>query len=69
MSIFVGMASEIGGQHFRNESEEMRSLELPEFIRNIGFDCYAYLYVQPRRIHAVSNYPAESQKQYLVADM
>lgn len=30
---------------------------LPGLVRELGFDCYVYLNVQPVRTYAVSNYP------------
>ena len=41
---------------------------LPDLARGLGFDCYAYLNVQPVRTYAVSNYPAEWQARYLTRD-
>jgi LuxR family transcriptional activator of conjugal transfer of Ti plasmids len=41
---------------------------LPELVRDLGFDCYAYPNVQPVRTFAVSNYPAEWQTRYLARD-
>lgn len=41
---------------------------LPGLVRDLGFDCYAYLNVQPVRTHAVSNYPAEWQRRYFDRD-
>lgn len=41
---------------------------LPGLVRELGFDCYAYLNVQPVRTYAVSNYPAEWQDRYLSRD-
>ncbi|WP_292444416.1 autoinducer binding domain-containing protein [Mesorhizobium sp.] len=41
---------------------------LSGLVPELGFDCYAYLNVQPARIYAVSNYPAEWQKRYLGRD-
>lgn len=41
---------------------------LPGLVRELGFDCYAYLNVHPVRIYAVSNYPAEWQDCYLSRD-
>lgn len=41
---------------------------LPELVRDLGFDCYAYFNVQPVRAYAVSNYPAEWQRRYLARD-
>lgn len=38
---------------------------LPGLVHELGFDCYAYLNVQPVRTFAVSNYPAEWQQRYL----
>jgi LuxR family transcriptional activator of conjugal transfer of Ti plasmids len=37
---------------------------LPGLVRELGFDCYAYLNVQPVRTYAVSNYPDEWQARY-----
>jgi LuxR family transcriptional activator of conjugal transfer of Ti plasmids len=41
---------------------------LPGLVRELGFDCYAYLNVHPVRTYAVSNYPAEWQNRYLSRD-
>lgn len=41
---------------------------LPGLVRELGFECYAYLNVQPVRTYAVSNYPAEWQARYLARD-
>lgn len=41
---------------------------LPELVADLGFDCYAYLNVQPVRAYAVSNYPVEWQRRYLGRD-
>ena len=41
---------------------------LPGLVRELGFDCYAYLNVQPVRTFAVSNYPAEWQSRYFARD-
>lgn len=41
---------------------------LPGLVQQLGFDCYAYLHVQPVRTYAVSNYPAEWQERYLGRD-
>lgn len=41
---------------------------LPGLVRELGFDCYAYLNVQPVHTYAVSNYPAEWQERYLARD-
>jgi LuxR family transcriptional activator of conjugal transfer of Ti plasmids len=38
---------------------------LPGLVRELGFDCYAYLNIHPVRTYAVSNYPAEWQTRYL----
>lgn len=38
---------------------------LSGLVRDLGFDCYAYLNVQPIGTYAVSNYPAEWQARYL----
>ncbi|WP_054313386.1 autoinducer binding domain-containing protein [Mesorhizobium sp. 1M-11] len=41
---------------------------LPGLVRELGFECYAYLNVQPVRTYAVSNYPAAWQTRYLSRD-
>lgn len=41
---------------------------LPGLVCEFGFDCYAYLNVQPVRTYAVSNYPSEWQARYLSHD-
>lgn len=41
---------------------------LPALVRELDFDCYAYLNVQPIRTYAVSNYPEEWQTRYLARD-
>ncbi len=41
---------------------------LSELVGDLGFDCYAYLNVQPVRTYAISNYPAEWQTRYLARD-
>lgn len=46
-------------------SEASLKQALPELVRDLGFDCYAYLNVHPVRAYAVSNYPAEWQARYL----
>ena len=43
-------------------------LALGDLAAELGFDCYAYLNVQPVRTFAVSNYPEEWQKRYLNRD-
>ncbi len=45
-------------------TEDMLKDALQELVADLGFDCYAYMYVQPSRTFAVSNYPAEWQKLY-----
>jgi LuxR family transcriptional activator of conjugal transfer of Ti plasmids len=51
-------------------SSTERSLKraLPGLVQELGFECYAYLNVQPIRTHAVSNYPAEWQTRYIGLD-
>jgi LuxR family transcriptional activator of conjugal transfer of Ti plasmids len=39
---------------------------LAKSAQDLGFDCYAYLNLQPMNILAVSNYPSEWQARYLV---
>lgn len=41
---------------------------LDELVIALGFECYAYLNVQPVRTYAVSNYPAEWQARYFKRD-
>lgn len=41
---------------------------LPGLVRELGFDCYAYLHVQPVRTYAMSNYPGEWQARYVARD-
>ena len=41
---------------------------LPDLARELGFNSYAYLNVQPVRTFAVSNYPEEWQARYLGRD-
>lgn len=41
---------------------------LAELVQDLGFDCYAYLNVQPVRVFAVSNYASEWQARYLAQD-
>ncbi|MER8836854.1 autoinducer binding domain-containing protein [Mesorhizobium sp. M0909] len=41
---------------------------LTDAVRELGFDCYAYLNVQPVRSYAVSNYANEWQQRYLERD-
>ncbi|MGA0565373.1 autoinducer binding domain-containing protein [Ancylobacter sp. VNQ12] len=46
-------------------SEHMLKEMLAELVQELGFDCYAYLNVQPVRVFAVSNYASEWQARYL----
>lgn len=46
-------------------TEDMLKQALAELAPKLGFDCYAYLNVQPIRSFAVSNYPLEWQMRYL----
>ncbi|WP_244655338.1 autoinducer-binding transcriptional regulator TraR [Rhizobium lusitanum] len=46
-------------------TEDMLKQALAELTPELGFDCYAYLNVQPIRSFAVSNYPLEWQMRYL----
>ncbi|PAP91993.1 hypothetical protein CIT31_28760 [Mesorhizobium wenxiniae] len=48
-----------------SSSEASLKAALSGLVRELGFDCYAYLNVQPVRTYAVSNYPAEWQARYL----
>lgn len=50
----------------RNDMLLKKSLE--ELSQELGFDCYAYLNVQPVRTYAVSNYAPEWQSRYLALD-
>lgn len=45
-------------------SREMFEEALAELTGELGFDCYAYLNLQPIGTYAVSNYPAEWQDRY-----
>ncbi|MER8792401.1 autoinducer binding domain-containing protein [Mesorhizobium sp. M0983] len=38
---------------------------LTHAVHELGFDCYAYLNIQPVRTYAVSNYPVEWRQRYL----
>jgi LuxR family transcriptional activator of conjugal transfer of Ti plasmids len=49
-------------------TEASLKLALSGLVRELGFDCYAYLNVQPVRTYAVANYPAEWQARYLARD-
>jgi len=46
-------------------TEAVLKQALPELAQELGFNCYAYLNVQPVGTFAVSNYPAEWQARYL----
>ena len=50
---------------FVAQTEDMLKQALAELTPELGFDCYAYLNVQPIRSFAVSNYPIEWQVRYL----
>lgn len=41
---------------------------LTELVRELSFDCFAYLNVHPVHTHAVSNYPSEWQDRYFHRD-
>jgi LuxR family transcriptional activator of conjugal transfer of Ti plasmids len=41
---------------------------LPDLTAELGFESYAYLYVQPRRSFAVSNYHPDWQRRYFDRD-
>lgn len=45
-------------------TEEALKAALPDLVADLGFDSYAYLYVQPKRTHAISNYAPEWQRHY-----
>lgn len=45
-------------------TDEMLRGALPALVQDLGFDGYAYLYVEPVRMHAVSNYAQEWQDRY-----
>ncbi|WP_371349283.1 autoinducer binding domain-containing protein [Ancylobacter sp. IITR112] len=47
------------------QTEQTLKEALAELVQDLGFDCYAYLNVQPVRIFAVSNYAPEWQARYL----
>lgn len=46
----------------------MLTKALTDLVHDLGFDNYAYLYVQPSRTYTVSNYPREWQELYLAND-
>lgn len=46
-------------------TEQMLKEALAELVQDLGFDCYAYLNIQPIRTFAVSNYAPEWQARYL----
>ena len=50
------------------KSDATLKLALSDLAEELGFDCYAYLNVQPKRTFAVSNYPLEWQTRYLARD-
>ncbi|RUV47544.1 autoinducer-binding protein, partial [Mesorhizobium sp. M5C.F.Ca.IN.020.29.1.1] len=41
---------------------------LTDAVRELGFDCYAYLNIQPVRTYTVSNYAVEWQQRYFDRD-
>lgn len=45
-------------------TEEMLKGALPSLVQELGFEGYAYLYTEPVRMHAVSNYAPEWQGRY-----
>ena len=45
-------------------TDEMLKGAFPALVQDLGFDCYAYLYVEPVRTYAVSNYAEEWQERY-----
>lgn len=49
-------------------TEAMLKEALTDAVHELGFDCYAYLNVQPVRSYAVSNYANEWQQRYLDRD-
>lgn len=49
------------------QSEGALKVALSELVGELGFDRYAYLYVQPKLTRAVSNYEPEWQKRYFDA--
>ena len=46
-------------------TEQMLKEGLAELVQELGFDCYAFVNLQPVRTYAVSNYPPEWQARYL----
>ncbi|WP_292527180.1 autoinducer binding domain-containing protein [Mesorhizobium sp.] len=46
-------------------TEAMLKEALTDAVHELGFDCYAYLNIQPVRSYAVSNYANEWQQRYL----
>lgn len=49
-------------------TEAMLKEALTDAVHELGFDCYAYLNVQPVRSYAVSYYANEWQQRYLDCD-
>lgn len=45
-------------------TEDVLKGALPSLVQELGFEGYAYLYVEPVRMHAVSNYAQEWQDRY-----
>lgn len=50
------------------KTEAMLKAALTDAVYELGFDCYAYLNIQPVRSYAVSNYATEWQQRYLEQD-
>lgn len=49
------------------DTEDMLKDALPPLVQELGFDSYAYLYMEPARVNAVSNYAPEWQDRYFAA--
>ncbi|UPT92387.1 autoinducer binding domain-containing protein (plasmid) [Bradyrhizobium barranii subsp. apii] len=49
-------------------TQEVLRDALPDLVEELGFDCYAYLYIQPSRTYAYSNYSPEWLKHYFDSD-
>lgn len=45
-------------------TEDVLKNALPSLVQELGFEGYAYLYVEPVRMHAVSNYAQQWQDRY-----
>lgn len=49
------------------KTEQMLENALSDLVKDLGFCSYAYLYIEPTRAHAISNYDREWQERYFTA--